>query len=256
MRKSEGVGNGAEKGAEKKQQTSCVELGVTNNLPTGMTLQVRKTIGKSCSFFLGCADRDEQSWAACMTIFSILNDEQRVATRWGWFAPTRFCLIEMVAQQAPGQNKNDKKWWLLKSLRTTENECGIMKPEDGPKRIWYFMKSDVLLLMEEIANNHLGCIKPCKSWDKLHINWCRISSINSRYRSYRYLYKNSFFHPAKCFRANVSTPDSKVILRYKRAVGLEVFAEKRYIVIRFILTLPIPNIKGRLSKAQMGSNGI
>jgi len=33
-------------------------------------------------------------------------------------------------------------------------------------------------LMEEILH-HLGCIKPCKSWDKLLINWCRISSINS-----------------------------------------------------------------------------
>ena len=32
--------------------------------------------------------------------------------------------------------------------------------------------------MEEILH-HLGCIKPCKSWDKLLINWCRISSINS-----------------------------------------------------------------------------
>ena len=27
--------------------------------------------------------------------------------------------------------------------------------------------------------NHLGCIKPGKWWDKLPINWCRISSINS-----------------------------------------------------------------------------
>ena len=27
--------------------------------------------------------------------------------------------------------------------------------------------------------NHLGCIKPCKEWDKPPINWCRISSINS-----------------------------------------------------------------------------
>ena len=35
-----------------------------------------------------------------------------------------------------------------------------------------------LLLMEEILH-HLGCIKPCKSWDKLPINWCRISAINS-----------------------------------------------------------------------------
>ena len=27
--------------------------------------------------------------------------------------------------------------------------------------------------------HHLGCKKPCKSWDKLPINWCRISPINS-----------------------------------------------------------------------------
>ena len=33
--------------------------------------------------------------------------------------------------------------------------------------------------------NHLGCIKPCKQWDKLPVNWCRVSSINcimSRWR--------------------------------------------------------------------------
>ena len=32
--------------------------------------------------------------------------------------------------------------------------------------------------MEEILH-HLGCIKPCKQWDKLPINWCKISSINN-----------------------------------------------------------------------------
>ena len=32
--------------------------------------------------------------------------------------------------------------------------------------------------MEEILH-HLGCVKLCKYWDKLHIVWCRISSINS-----------------------------------------------------------------------------
>ena len=31
--------------------------------------------------------------------------------------------------------------------------------------------------MEEIL--HHRCIKPCKSWDIYHINWCKISSINS-----------------------------------------------------------------------------
>ena len=33
-------------------------------------------------------------------------------------------------------------------------------------------------LMEEILH-HLAYMKPCKSWDIYHINWCRISSINS-----------------------------------------------------------------------------
>ena len=36
-------------------------------------------------------------------------------------------------------------------------------------------------LMEEILQR-LGCIKPCKWWDALHINWCRISSINSMFK--------------------------------------------------------------------------
>ena len=35
-----------------------------------------------------------------------------------------------------------------------------------------------IVLMEEILH-HLGCIKPCKQWDKVPINWCRIFSINS-----------------------------------------------------------------------------
>ena len=38
-------------------------------------------------------------------------------------------------------------------------------------------KEDILL-MEEILH-HLGFIKPCKSWDKLPVNWCSIASINS-----------------------------------------------------------------------------
>ena len=37
----------------------------------------------------------------------------------------------------------------------------------------------VILLMEEIPNNHLGCIKPYEYRDIYYINWCRISSINS-----------------------------------------------------------------------------
>ena len=35
-----------------------------------------------------------------------------------------------------------------------------------------------LLLMAEILH-HLGCMKPYEKWEKLPINWCRISAINS-----------------------------------------------------------------------------
>ena len=38
--------------------------------------------------------------------------------------------------------------------------------------------SVVILLMAAILH-HLGCMKPYKQWDKLPINWCSISSINS-----------------------------------------------------------------------------
>ena len=43
---------------------------------------------------------------------------------------------------------------------------------------WWFQFFSHLLLMEEILH-HLGCNKPCKYWDKLPVNWCRISAINS-----------------------------------------------------------------------------
>ena len=41
-----------------------------------------------------------------------------------------------------------------------------------------FVDLGVVLLMDKILH-HLGCMKPYKYWDKLPINWCRISSINS-----------------------------------------------------------------------------
>ena len=43
----------------------------------------------------------------------------------------------------------------------------------------FLIRNDRLIpLMEEILH-HLGCMKPCKWWDKLPTKWCRISSINS-----------------------------------------------------------------------------
>ena len=50
--------------------------------------------------------------------------------------------------------------------------------------------NSVILLMAEILH-HLGCIKPYKQWDKLPINWCRISAINSTIL--RYFQNNHFW---------------------------------------------------------------
>ena len=53
-------------------------------------------------------------------------------------------------------------------------------PNLGTLNSWKpLLKAPVLRLMEEIPNNHLTCMKPCKKWNIYHINWCRISSINS-----------------------------------------------------------------------------
>ena len=60
----------------------------------------------------------------------------------------------------------------------------------------------IILLMEEILH-HLGCIKPCKPWDKLPSNWCRISSINTSTSVYiddLYIFKGESFQRGRPFR--------------------------------------------------------
>ena len=64
--------------------------------------------------------------------------------------------------------------------------------------------------MEEILH-HLGCIKSCKKWDIYHINWCRISSINSMNR-----------HRTKKIWNCCSTVNSEGLLRAPRAQQIEV----------------------------------
>ena len=48
--------------------------------------------------------------------------------------------------------------------------------------------------MEEIPNNHLRCLKPCRSCNICHINWCRISSMNSLSRVRKIQTILRFFH--------------------------------------------------------------
>ena len=76
--------------------------------------------------------------------------------------------------------------WIVCSGRRVEVSLGELfwcKPMIEMIQSWetyaaWHPKYRILLLMEGILH-HLGCVKPCKSWDKLPINWCRILSINS-----------------------------------------------------------------------------
>ena len=61
--------------------------------------------------------------------------------------------------------------------------CSMVNHHFKPPFGWcfpkhFFQQIRAILLMEEIRNNHLTCMKPCKYWDIYHINRCRISSIN------------------------------------------------------------------------------
>ena len=63
--------------------------------------------------------------------------------------------------------------------------------------------NSVILLMTEILH-HLGCIKPYKQWDKLPINWCRISAINSTIL--RYFKNNHFWRQTSGFVPSILWP--------------------------------------------------
>ena len=64
---------------------------------------------------------------------------------------------------------DSKSWWKRTPILPNKKELPTVGPP--PKKNG---KMKVLNHMEEILH-HLGCTKPCKSWDKLPINWCRIS---------------------------------------------------------------------------------
>ena len=59
--------------------------------------------------------------------------------------------------------------------------------------------------MEEILH-HLGCIEPCKQWDKLPLNWCRIYSINSMYTHFGWDWTSRCLFSSWRFKPEVRTP--------------------------------------------------
>ena len=110
-------------------------------------------------FLLGFANRDEQSWAAWMTIFPELYkwSEQRVATRWGRFAPTRFCWvvgeknrpIKTLMWHSFFEKYRDFRWVAETgfAMNVPKWRWGWTSPEKELKimmiKIWYILYSDV-----------------------------------------------------------------------------------------------------------------
>ena len=88
------------------------------------------------------------------------------------FMPSCEGMFFRVLAEGIGIKKRWHKMW-YKTKATVSWEC----PDHKSTRT--LQVKFKMLLMEEIPNNHQGCIKPRNSWDKLPINWCRISSINS-----------------------------------------------------------------------------
>ena len=52
-------------------------------------------------------------------------------------------------------------------------------PTWGGFPFWLVFSKGLVQPPTSIIQHHLGCIRPCKYWARLPINWCRISSINS-----------------------------------------------------------------------------
>ena len=83
----------------------------------------------------------------------------------------------------------------------------------------------LVLLMAEILH-HLRCIRPPKQWDKLLINWCRISAINSmsKHNPKTYLKKNPPI-TIPCFFIPPSTPPGND-LPYPRHLWVDGFSRR------------------------------
>ena len=81
-------------------------------------------------------------------------------------------------------------------------------------------KMTEILRMEEYLQ-HLWCIKPCKLWNRLPINWCRISYINSIMRP---IIKNPFCRLPSCHDPNPKNPSHILIMYLTYDVKTQVFA--------------------------------
>ena len=92
----------------------------------------------------------------------------------------------------------------------------------------------VILLMGEILH-HLWCIKHCKWWDIYHINWCRISSINSIFAVICYF--NFDLALPLTLNAASNTGTRYICSIYHYALSIYIYTEKSWELCRSIYAI-------------------
>ena len=123
----------------------------------------------------------------------------------GWFWGPQVCMNAATASRVgctvdrqhpsnPNQNQTSKLKHTQAKFFSWADFCSIifvfwqkvwlLVRLSGLKIFTFALQKDhlkflMILLMAEILH-HLGCMKPYTYWEKLPINWCRISAINTR----------------------------------------------------------------------------
>ena len=100
-----------------------------------------------------------------------------------WMMPPPCCnrVFPRVLPPGTGSDKVQQHWHLWQNVAMShrdESQCDRTMGSDPQKNHQVKQIQVVILLMAEILH-HLGCMKPSKYWDIYHMNWCRISAINS-----------------------------------------------------------------------------
>ena len=126
-------------------------------------------------------------------------------------SPKKKELVDNFSRTTPLSKTKGPKWLTL----------------DPPKKL-------MILLMEEIPNNHLGCIKPSKSWEKLRTNWWTPDFWTINSRTYINLRSQLQFQgPRVTFRRHQPSPHSPIPL----GLCLSLAASRHH----YLLPLDVPS---------------
>ena len=111
--------------------------------------------------FGGCTgsnDGLEFFWLGKLQVVHGTHRVDGLTACWWWWRSCFFFCWDSQAGSAINPAWFDDKLWKREGTSSDTGDSG------GDRRI---SEPSTVLLMEEIPNNHLGCIRPCKEWDKL-----------------------------------------------------------------------------------------